>query len=208
MKEEVESLSQKITMMRDVIQTQQSYARSSYHTEEFDIYTIVDDALDVQESSLMRHEVQVTKFIPDNLPLCKGQRSKLLQVVTNIIKNAVEAMHDNDALGKSKQLVIEVVADNEQMAVKVIDNGDGIRKEHIDSVFNHGFTTKEDGHGFGLHTSVNAMTEMQGQLVVESQGEALGTTFTIHIPVACADTELSKNADIHETNEKNVKAVS
>jgi len=202
MKDEVDALVEKATMMREVIQTQQTYARASFYIEEFDINTIIDNALKVQASSLQRHNVNVTKLNGKNIPICKGQRSKLLQVITNIIKNAAEAMIGNDDRGKDKQLIFEISRLGDMVKVIIIDNGFGIAKENLDKVFNHGFTTKSDGHGFGLHASANSMTEMHGSLMVESDGDNSGARFILHIPVSIADTELSNDADM------NVKAAS
>ncbi len=66
--------------------------------------------------------------------------------------------------------------------IKITDNGCGIRKENLIRIFNHGFTTKKDGHGFGLHACANSMTEMKGSLTAESEGVNKGTTFTITLP--------------------------
>ena len=67
--------------------------------------------------------------------------------------------------------------------IRVIDNGCGIPQQNIIKIFNHGFTTKEKGHGFGLHACANAMTEMGGSITVESDGENKGAAFMIKIPV-------------------------
>ena len=63
------------------------------------------------------------------------------------------------------------------------DNGVGIPPESISKIFNYGFTTKKNGHGFGLHTCANAATEMGGQLTVESEGVDKGATFTLILPL-------------------------
>ena len=64
----------------------------------------------------------------------------------------------------------------------VADDGYGIAPENLARVFNHGFTTKKDGHGFGLHGSANTAREMGGQLTVRSDGPGRGATFTLELP--------------------------
>ena len=58
----------------------------------------------------------------------------------------------------------------------VQDNGWGIPRENLARIFAHGFTTKPDGHGFGLHTSALAATEMGGSLSAHSDGMGMGAT--------------------------------
>jgi C4-dicarboxylate-specific signal transduction histidine kinase len=70
--------------------------------------------------------------------------------------------------------------------VHVIDNGVGIPKENLTRIFQHGFTTKEDGHGFGLHSSAIAAHDLGGNLTVTSDGPDMGATFTLSIPLHAA----------------------
>lgn len=64
----------------------------------------------------------------------------------------------------------------------VTDNGSGIMRDQLDKIFFHTFTTKKDGHGFGLHSSANYMTEMGGRIEVNSRGKGKGATFTLMLP--------------------------
>jgi signal transduction histidine kinase len=66
----------------------------------------------------------------------------------------------------------------------VRDNGVGIQPNHLAKIFAHGFTTRAEGHGFGLHSSANAASEMGGKLTVASEGFDCGATFTLEIPLA------------------------
>ena len=66
----------------------------------------------------------------------------------------------------------------------VRDNGVGIAPENLINIFGHGFTTKKDGHGFGLHSGANAAKEMGGRLSAHSDGLGQGAEFTLELPVA------------------------
>ncbi|HYP17321.1 MAG TPA: ATP-binding protein, partial [Opitutus sp.] len=66
----------------------------------------------------------------------------------------------------------------------VQDNGVGIPAENLTRIFAHGFTTRANGHGFGLHSSANAAKEMKGTLTVHSDGPGQGATFTLELPAA------------------------
>lgn len=180
---ESKELIAKTTMMKEVISTQQTYARSGFHNEQLNLPELVEDALKIQDASLKKWGVKLnTQFA--NTPACTGQKSKLLQVITNLIKNAKEAMSNNDQFNKPKEMIIETGMTNDTCVyLKIKDNGCGINEEQLTKIFNHGFTTKETGHGFGLHTCANAMTEMKGALKVDSKGVQKGACFTVILPI-------------------------
>ena len=185
-KKESKELNAKTTMMKEVISTQQAYAKSGFHSEQLNLPELIKDALKIQEASLKKWGVKLSTHYADT-PACMGQKSKLLQVITNLIKNAKEAMNDNDQFNKPKEMIIETGMTNDQaIYLKIKDNGCGIDSEQLTKIFNHGFTTKETGHGFGLHTCANAMTEMKGKLVVDSEGVQKGACFTVTLPVSKA----------------------
>ncbi len=179
---ESKELIAKTTMMKEVISTQQTYARSGFHNEQLNLPELIEDALKIQDASLKKWGIKLhTQF--NNTPACIGQKSKLLQVITNLIKNAKEAMGDNDQFNKPKEMLIETgIANDSAVYLKIKDNGCGINKEQLTKIFNHGFTTKKTGHGFGLHTCANAMTEMKGSLKVNSEGVQKGACFTVTLP--------------------------
>src|SRR6202040_2390538 len=82
-----------------------------------------------------------------------------------------------------KQLTVRVARDDGKVRISVMDNGIGIPPENLTRIFNHGFTTKKDGHGFGLHSGALAAKEMGGSLTVHSEGPGQGATFTLELPL-------------------------
>jgi len=189
--DETRSLTEKTNMMKDVIATQQAYATVSLYTEEFQIAPLLEDTLKMQEASLQKWGVNIITHI-DDTPNVKASKSQLLQVITNLIKNAKESTINNDVLNKKREIIVQIKSFNETSVCVIInDNGCGISKNNLSQIFNHGFTTKENGHGFGLHTSANYMTEMRGKLNVSSEGFEKGACFTVIIPTATAINETS-----------------
>ncbi|HHM04177.1 MAG TPA: PAS domain S-box protein [Gammaproteobacteria bacterium] len=178
---EMEVVTERVSMIKAVISTQQEYARAESFAEELELEPLLDDALRVERMSLEKWGVKVERRIPE-LPPCRAQKTKLLQVLTNIIKNAKEAMRDNDQYNKPKLLVIEAWAEVDGcVCLSFTDNGCGIEKNTMKEIFQHGFTTREDGHGFGLHYCANAVKEMGGTLQVFSDGPRRGARFELRL---------------------------
>lgn len=71
--------------------------------------------------------------------------------------------------------------------MQVTDNGMGILPEDLTNIFQHGFTTRKSGHGFGLHSGALAARELAGNLTVHSDGPGNGATFTLDLPYQTGD---------------------
>src|SRR5207245_2639025 len=104
-------------------------------------------------------------------------RHKVLQILINLLRNAKQAVRDAPIADKQITLSITATADG-RVRLAVADNGVGITRENLTKIFRHGFTTKKDGHGFGLHSGALAAKEMNGSLNVQSDGPGAGATFT------------------------------
>ena len=173
--EELARLKSKVHLINTVISAQQQYASGSYLTERTDITQLVEEILAMQEPTLRTNHVRVVKQVQpvDPVPI---QRTKLAHVLFNLVKNAEEAMADT--IFEDRVLTIEV-GGAAQPFIHVRDTGVGIPAEHMTKIFEHGFTTKPSGHGFGLHSSINSMQEMGGTLTVHSDGVGRGSRFTL-----------------------------
>ena len=104
----------------------------------------------------------------------------MLQILINLLRNAKYAC---EASGKSdKQIVVRIANHAGGVQIAVTDNGVGIQPDHMTRIFSHGFTTKKNGHGFGLHSGALAARELGGALRVASDGPGQGATFTLELP--------------------------
>lgn len=181
---ELGALCSSVDHIKQVIATQQSYAGSPRMVESARVDELLDDALRINAGALTRHKVEVVKNYAALPPLLLD-RHRVLQVLVNLISNAKQAM---DAL-EDRRPVIHLdaaLADGPVLRIAVTDNGEGIAPENLSRVFSHGFTTRKDGHGFGLHSCVLAAQEMGGSLRAHSAGPGQGATFTLEVPVALA----------------------
>jgi len=182
-RKETQRIEDKIATMKGIVETQQDYARAEFHSEKEELPKIINDVLKIQKDLIESNGVQITGDYEKTLR-CKVHKYKLVQVLLNLVKNAVESMKGNDLHNKTRELTIETGRiDDRNEFIRVIDNGCGIPPENHIKIFSHGFTTKDKGHGFGLHASANAMTEMGGSISAESDGENKGAVFTVKLPV-------------------------
>jgi signal transduction histidine kinase len=83
---------------------------------------------------------------------------------------------------EEKRLTLRVTDANPLVRIAVTDNGIGIKPENLTRIFGHGFTTKKDGHGFGLHSGALAAKQLGGSLNVQSDGPGKGATFILELP--------------------------
>ncbi|WP_331100382.1 two-component system sensor histidine kinase NtrB, partial [Archangium sp.] len=178
---ETRSLNQSIEHIKAVVSMQQSQARSSGMLEQMSVPQLLDDALRLHNLSFGRLGIQVrTEYA--TVPPAMVDRHKLLQILHNLLTNARHAVLDN---GKPEKQISVRVAQRTQgwLRIEVTDNGVGIQPEHLPRIFSQGFTTKKDGHGFGLHISALAAAEMGGSLTCASTGPGRGATFSIELPL-------------------------
>ncbi len=178
-KDHILRLAEKIEVISEVIASQQSYAVSRSMTEKHVLADIIDDAVTMQSGTIDRFRITIeTDHQP--VPEIPIQKTKLIHIIINLIKNAKEAMLDTEP--DKRKLKITSQKDSTGTYVKITDTGEGVSKENLRKIFNHGFTTKKTGHGFGLHSSANYMTEMGGEIWAESEGMGKGTTFVLKFP--------------------------
>jgi PAS domain S-box-containing protein len=178
--DEMDGLRKHIDHIKDIVAMQQSYAKLGGVAETVDVVDLVEDSLAMNASALSRHDVRVIKDFA-TVPPITVEKHKVLQILVNLIRNAKYAC---DESGRAdKQMTVRVAQENGHVSISVIDNGVGIAAENLTRIFNHGFTTRKNGHGFGLHSSALAAKEMGGRLTVQSDGPGCGACFTLELPL-------------------------
>jgi len=179
--DELRMLGSHIEHIKEIVSVQQSYANVCGVHETLPIADLVDDAVHMNGAALQRHGVEL-KTEYEAVPPISVDKHKVLQILVNLVRNAKHALVDGGR--DDKQLLIHVGSgENGRIVVKVKDNGIGIPAENLTRIFAHGFTTKKNGHGFGLHSGVLAAQEMGGRLSVHSDGPGTGATFTLELPI-------------------------
>lgn len=111
-------------------------------------------------------------------------RHKVLQVLTNLLQNARDATVSKDGATAPAKISIRLRMPAEgRVCISVEDHGCGIPPDVLPKIFSHGFTTKADGHGFGLHASACQAVELGGRLWAQSEGTGEGSRFHLELPV-------------------------
>jgi len=147
--------------------------------EQYILSEVIDSTLLITSPGLMKTGIQLFLDYETKINWV-GDRVKLSQIILNLILNASEALLFSDRT--DKKITISSEINENQIIVKVSDNGTGINQELLDKIFTYGFTTKPTGHGYGLHSSALAAQEMGGKLEVHSLGVNLGAEFTLTLP--------------------------
>jgi signal transduction histidine kinase len=176
---EMKSLAKNIDHIKEIVVMQQSYAQISGVREIVQVSDLVEDSYRMDAESFTRHQVQ---FIRDyqTVPPINVEKHKVLQILLNLIRNAKQAC--DEGRETDKQVSVRIASDDGHVKISVADNGVGIAAENITRIFNHGFTTRKNGHGFGLHSGALAAKELGGFLTVASDGPGKGSVFTLGLP--------------------------
>ena len=177
---EVMDLTKNVDHIKDIVAMQQGYARTVGMTEPVVVVDLVNDALAMHTRALLQHDVQVVREFDPRVPGITVEKHKLLQILVNLIGNAKHACDESERA--DKRVTLRVTSDSERVFISVSDNGIGISTDNLTRIFQHGFTTRLHGHGFGLHSAALAAREMKGALRAHSDGPGQGARFILELP--------------------------
>jgi len=181
LREEAEQVAGNIDHIKEIIAVQQGYAGVSGVRERVAPRALVEDAVQLFGTSFERHHIAFRIEQRGAVPPLLVEKHRALQILINLLKNARDAVRDRG--GEERRIDVEIRrSDDGRVAIAVRDNGVGIAPDDLARVFGYGFTTKPDGHGFGLHGSANNAKEMGGALTVSSEGPGRGAVFTLVLP--------------------------
>ena len=171
--------------MKYIVASQQSFARAPAVTAPVAAASLFDDALRISASGRSRVGVEIDVEINPGTPPAVIDQHLALQILVNLINNACQAAAPNGRHADPGRVILSADHDpaSGMARYRVRDNGVGISAEHLASLFDHGFTTRDDGHGFGLHSARTAAETMDGRLEAFSDGPGTGATFVLTVPL-------------------------
>lgn len=182
---EIQLLGENIEHIKSIVTVQQNYAKSSGIIEDVDAADLMEDAVKVIAAGGGFRGIELKRDYQPT-PALRVDKHKALQILVNILRNAVQALPDQPQPEISLSIYIPAPA---RVMMRVTDNGVGIPEENLTRIFSHGFTTKRDGHGFGLHTGAIAAQEMRGSLIATSDGVGKGAVFLLELPTGGLSSE-------------------
>lgn len=177
---EINDLEKNIAHIINIVFAQRVLASPMDVFTKTNIAEVIDDSLKIflkpQDSktiNIIRHFNPIKPVIID--------KTKLLQIVTNIVKNDIESLLLSTSADKTMTITLQE-KDPLNFMIEFEDTGIGISPDNISKMFTYGFTTKKSGHGFGLYFSSCFATEMGGSLSIDSKGVGKGAKFTLILP--------------------------
>jgi PAS domain S-box-containing protein len=194
---ELEGLRKHIDHIKDIVAMQQNYAKVSGVIESVLPTQLVEDALQLNAGALARHGVKVSREY-ESVPPIAVEKHKVLQILVNLIRNAKYAMDESGREEKWLRIGVRVTGEG-RVRIEVRDNGVGIPPENLTRVFQHGFTTRKDGHGFGLHSGALTAKELGGSLRAHSEGLGCGATFTLELPAKKEAVGAARTSSVGQT---------
>ncbi|WP_224367994.1 ATP-binding protein [Hyalangium versicolor] len=182
MLKELHALGESVEHIKSIVSMQQKHARAAGAVEEVAVPQLIDEALRLHAVSFERLGIRIDRDYAQ-VPVVSLDRHQLLQILINLLSNARDSLVASQQPDKHLVIRVRRAPEGERMIIEVEDNGMGIAADHLPRIFAQGFTTKKEGHGFGLHISSLAATEMKGRLSCSSPGPGLGATFALELPL-------------------------
>lgn len=177
---EIVRLREIVGHIRDAISAQQVFAGRSDFRQDVELPRLVDESLQINRDLIRMTETQIRLEI-EPLPELFLNKSKMIQILVNLVRNAIQAMQAMPS--DHRRLTIAARrAEDDGIEIELVDTGAGFSEDVRGRLFTHGFTTKPEGNGFGLHYCANAIREAGGHLTAQSAGAGQGATFRIRIP--------------------------
>jgi signal transduction histidine kinase len=168
---------------RDLIGSIRAMVKDERNRTALDLNDLVREVLALVEGELQRNRISVELDLDEHLPLTKGDRLQLQQVLTNLMTNAIEAMAE-----KKRPRILRIKSAAEEpngVLISVADTGKGIDPKIIDRIFNPLFTTKSNGMGLGLSICRSIIEGHDGRLWVSAGAEG-GSVFQFVLPANVA----------------------
>ena len=171
-----------ITHIQEILNIQRQYVSGHGEQEKTPVNfrAIIDDCLSMLFASIDKRAIAVTLDLPVELPFILGYRTKLMQVIMNILKNSIEAIDMN---GAQKTIFIRLSTQDGLLILQVQDSGNGFDEATGSRIFGRGFTTKSSGTGLGLNNCRIIIESHAGAIDITSEGPGKGSLTTIKFKI-------------------------
>jgi len=183
-------MSDNIQHIEEIIHLQMRYTQVKTRRQALNINTLIRNALTLIKESIQQYNVIAEFSEHATLPPYYGEESKLMDVFLSLIKNGCEAMASVCNQARILTLCTRFEAGQpDHIVFTITDNGIGFKPENKNRLFNAGFSTKQQGTGFGLHACGNYLIAQAASIDAQSDGLGQGATFTVRLPINDKNTE-------------------
>lgn len=171
-----------INHIQEILHIQRQYitGQESQERKPVNIRNIINDCRAMLHSSIEKNAIAVAMDIPADLPLIKGDRTRLMQVFLQVFRNSLEAIGMD---GPEKTISIRVYTKAGQLVLEIRDSGQGFAEPVSARLFEKGFTTKLSGSGMGLYNCHDIMESHDGSIAITSEGPGKGALASIRLPL-------------------------
>ena len=171
-----------ITNIQEILNIQRQYitGHESQERKPVNIRNIINDSLSMLFDSLDKMAIAVSLNIASDLPIIKGDRTKLMQALLTVLKNSIDAI---DLHTPEKNITVNAMKQNGRLILQVKDNGKGFDKSIADCLFKRGFTTNANSSGLGLYNCRSIIESHEGTIDITSDGSGKGCLTTIAFKV-------------------------
>ncbi len=177
--EKLNIIVKEVARLEDLLkELRELYLPRSLNMEEVSVIKLLQEVRDLIENDCDKKRVSVSLKMEGERPLIKGDKSRLKQVLLNLVKNAVEAMEDGGELSLESQIR------GEKVEIAIADTGPGIPPEDLERIFEAFYTTKPQGTGLGLGISRSIVEEHPGGSFSVASEKGKGTRFVISLPLS------------------------
>jgi len=171
-----------ITHIQEILNIQRQYANSQEAPERkpLNIRGIITDCMSMLFASIEKRGIRVSVNIPESLPVISGDRTRLMQVILNLVKNSIEAI---DISAPEKNISLTIHIQDGELILKVQDDGHGFDEATGGQLFQRGFTTKASGSGLGLDSCRSIIENHNGTIHISSEGFGKGALTIIRFKI-------------------------
>ena len=172
-----------ITHIQEILNIQRQYIKGHESQERtpVNLRSVINDSMSMVFASIDKMAIAVSLEVAPDLPIIKGDRTKLMQAILNVLKNSIESIPRNS---EEKTISLHANLQNDTLVVQVRDSGVGFDKVTGDKLFARGFTTKSSGSGLGLYNCRSIIESHKGTIAITSDGPGKGSVTTIGFKVA------------------------
>ena len=171
-----------ITHIQEILTIQRQYSDVQQNKERspVNLRSIINDCMAMLFAAIDKKQITVSLDLALDIPLISGDRTKLMQVILNIIKNSMESFTENAPI---KNIFIRLFSTSEFLILEIEDSGMGFDEDTGAKLFERGFTTKIAGTGLGLSNCRSIIDSHSGSINITSPGIGQGALTTIKFQI-------------------------